>query len=156
MKKMGMHSLTLRLAATAVAILAGVALAVALWPESAADRAYDDGHRLGAAVVQLQNADTPDEVDNALFDVRDAAGTAVDHADDELSAQIDRQSDALYRVAEGFVGENTTTDGWDQAVYDAELDQAVTDLESQASDFRDAAPDVTQAFYDGLQDGLGV
>src|SRR5690349_4857803 len=66
-----------------VALLA-VAFTVALWPASQADKARDDGERLGTAVNALYLADTPADVDSALADVRAAAGDARDHAGDAV------------------------------------------------------------------------
>jgi hypothetical protein len=138
--------------ALACAVIA--ALVVALWPASAADTARDDGERLGQAVSELRTAETYDDVDNALTDVRGAVDQARDHASDELSAQITEQGDALSRALNGFAGATTATDEWDQELYEAELDTALDDLTSQADDFRGQGPEVTQAFYDGLQAGL--
>jgi hypothetical protein len=69
--------------------------AVLVWPASAADKARDDGERVGAAVTQLYEA-----------------GNSV-----EL---------------------------------------AVDDLYEQAGDFRAQGPEVHQAFWDGVNDGLSV
>jgi hypothetical protein len=129
------------------------ALTIALWPASAADTAYDDGQQLGQAVSELRDAQSYDQVDTALADVRSAAADARDHASDELASQIDQQGDALSRSLDGFAGA-VTTDGWDQELYETELDYAVDDLATQADDFRSSAPEVSQAFYDGLQAGL--
>jgi hypothetical protein len=130
------------------------ALTLALWPASAADTAYDDGQRLGQAVSDLRNADTYDEVDNGLTDVRNAAADARDHAGDELDSQITAQGDALSRALNGFTGAATSGDDWDQELYESELDVAVDDLAAQADDFRTNAPEVTRSFYEGLQAGL--
>jgi hypothetical protein len=150
----GIRSLTRWIVGGAVVLAAAVALAVALWPASAADTAYDDGQRLGQAVSDLRNADTSSEVDSAMTDVRDAAADARDHATGELDAQITAQGDSLSEAVNGFAGTVTSDSEWDQDAYQWELDTAIDDLESQADDFRTNAPEVTQAFYNGLQDGL--
>jgi hypothetical protein len=138
-----------------LACAAIAALVVALWPASATDTAYDDGQRLGQAVSELRTAQTYDDVDNALSDVGGALDDARGHASDELSAQITDQGDALSRALNGFAGSATATDDWDQALYESELDTALDDLTSQADGFRSQGSDVSQAFYDGLQAGLG-
>jgi hypothetical protein len=135
-----------------VAVL--VAVAVAVWPASAADEARDDGERLGEAITGLYYADSTDEVDAALTEVRDATAIAVDHAGDRLDSQIEDQADALARAADGFAGAVTADDSFEQDVYQLELDGAVADLESQASDFRSEAPEVEQAFWEGVDEGL--
>jgi hypothetical protein len=138
--------------AVAVAVTAAV---IALWPASAQDTAYDDGQRLGQAVADLRNADTTYEVDDALTDVRHAADDARDHASDELDSQITAQGDALSHALNGFAGAVTTDDGsWDQELYESELDSALDDLATQTDEFRTNAPEVTQSFYAGLQEGL--
>ena len=137
-----------------VAVL--VAVAVAVWPASAAEEARTDGERIGAAVTDLYYADSTDEVDAALTELGDASATAVDHAGDRVDSQIDDQADALSRAADGFVGVNTADDAFEQDLYQLELDDAVADLDSQASDFRSEGPEVEQAFWEGVDEGLTI
>ena len=134
------------------AVLAGLTLA--LWPASEADRARDDGEQFGDAVVQLYNADTQAEVDAALVEVDQAVADTREHAGDEVASQVDEQGDALNRAADGFVGANTTDDAFEAELYQAELDVALDDLSSQASDFRAQGPEVHQAFWEGVDDSL--
>jgi hypothetical protein len=147
-------SLTRWIAAGAALCAVVAGLAIALWPASAADTAYDDGQRLGQAVTELRAAETYDDVDDALTEVRHAAADARDHAGDELDRQITDQGDALSHALNGFAGAVSTDSAWDQELYEAELDTALDDLSAQADEFRTGAPEVSQAFYDGLQDGL--
>jgi hypothetical protein len=130
------------------------AVTVAVWPQSAADRAHDDGERLGQAVGDLYYADTDAEADAALSDIDSAVADTREHAGDEVASQVDDQADALSRAADGFVGSLTTDSAWDQDLYQAELDVALDDLTSQASDFRAQGPEVHQAFWQGVEDGL--
>lgn len=123
--------------------------AIAFWPASEADKARADGEQLGEAVNSLYAADTQSEVDAALADVDSAAGDARVHAGDAVYDQVAAQADALSRAADGFVGYYTTDDAWDAEVYAWELDTAVSDLESNAEDFRTTGPEVQQAFWDG-------
>jgi hypothetical protein len=139
--------------ALVVALLAAVTVAV--WPESAADRAHDDGERLGQAVSDLYYADTDAEVDAALSDIDSAVADTREHAGDEVASQVDDQADALSRAADGFVGSVTTDSAWDQDLYQAELDVALDDLSENAGDFRAQGPEVHQAFWQGVEDGLG-
>jgi hypothetical protein len=152
----GVRNITRWIVGGALVLAAAAALAVALWPASAKDTAYDDGQRLGQAVTQLRDAETSYDVDDALTEVRNAADDARGHAGDELDAQITAQGDAISHALNGFAGAVTTDSGWDQDLYESELDSALTDLQSQADDFRTNAPEVTQAFYDGLEDGLNA
>lgn len=140
-------------AGSAVLVAAIVAIAVAVWPASEADKAREDGKQVGEAVSALYDATSTDEVDAALTDLRSAVADTRDHAGDRVGSQVDDQADALSRAADGFAGVRTT-DGLDQDLYQAELDGAVDDLASQADDFRAEGPEVQQAFWDGLQEGL--
>jgi hypothetical protein len=139
--------------ALVVALLAAVTVAV--WPESAADRAHDDGERLGQAVTDLYYADTDAEVDAALSDIDSAVADTREHAGDEIASQAEDQADALSRAADGFVGSVTTDSAWDQDLYQTELDVALDDLTDNAGDFRAQGPEVHQAFWQGVEDGLG-
>ena len=112
-----------------VVVALAVALAVAVWPQSEADKARDDGERLGTAVAALYDAETPEDVDVALVDVR-------------------------ARAAAGLVGVPTAEDAFEQDLYHSELDTAVGDLADQAQSFHDNAPEVEQAFWDGYETGL--
>jgi hypothetical protein len=148
------ESLTAWLVGGAVVAALVAALVVAVWPASEADKARDDGERLGTAVHALYYADTTDEVDSALADVRDAAADTRDHAGDAVAAQVSDQADALERAADGFVGSRTADDSFSQDLYQSELDTAVDDLAGQASSFRDDGPEVEQAFWDGYETGV--
>jgi hypothetical protein len=145
----------LRLMAGGGAVAAALAaLAIAVWPASETDKARDDGERFGAAVAQLQSADTTEEVDAALTELGDAAADTRAHGYDAVSSQVSDQADALDRAANGFVGSITTDDAFEYDVYQAELDGALDDLDSQASDFRETGPEVQQAFWDGYETGV--
>ena len=138
------------------AVLAALltALTIALWPASEADKARADGEQVGQAVAQLQEATSADEVDDALVDLDTAVSDTAEHAGDNISDQVSDQADALERAVDGFVGEHSTDDGFEQDLYEAELDVAVDDLTSQAEDFRTEGPEVQQAFWDGFDTGL--
>ncbi len=134
------------------AILA--AATIALWPASETEKAYDDGQAFGAAVAQLQSADTYEEVDDALIELHAAAVDTADHAGDAVYDQVAAQEDALSRAADGFVGSHTSDDSFEADLYQAELDVAVDDLTGNAEDFRSTGPEVQQSFWDGYDDGL--
>jgi hypothetical protein len=131
-----------------------VACAVALWPASEADKAREDGEQLGQAVGQLYDAQSSAEVDAALGEIDEAVTDAREHAGDEVSEQAAEQEDALARAVDGAVGAATTDDEFEAELYQAELDIAVDDLTSQASDFRAQGPEVRQAYWEGVEDGL--
>jgi hypothetical protein len=137
--------------ATAAAL---AALAIAAWPASDVDRARDDGERVGAAVAQLQSAETSDEVDAALIELGDAAHDTRAHGYDAVTAQVSDQADALDRAADGYVGSLTSADDSEQELYELQLDDALADLESDAEDFRTTGPEVQQAFWDGVDTGM--
>ena len=137
---------------TLVAALAAVAIAV--WPASAADQARDDGERVGEAISAVYEADTQAEAEAALADLDAAVTDTRANAGDAVADQAADQVDALDRAVDGAVGAATTEDAWEQDVYEAELDLAMDDLTDQASDFRADGPQVHQAFWEGVQDGL--
>jgi len=130
-----------------------VVVAIAVWPASEADKAREDGKHVGEAVSSLYNAQTTDEVSDALTDLRGAVSDTRDHATDNVVDQVNDQADALYRAADGFVGSHTSDDSFEADLYQSELDYAVDDLDQQAKDFQDEGPEVRQAFWDGYQDG---
>jgi hypothetical protein len=132
------------------------ALTIALWPASEADKARDDGEQVGQAVTHLYEADSSTEVDAALAELDAAVSETRASAGDEVADQVADQQDALARAAEGFVGYYTTDSDWDAALYEAELDVALDDLYSQASDFREQGPEVHAAFWEGVDEGLTV
>ena len=138
------------LAATAVLVVG----TIALWPDTEADKARADGERLGEAVGQLYAADSSAEAQDALAEVRDAAADSADHAGDAVAEHVAAQEDALARAVDGYVGATTTSDDFEAEVYEAELDAAAGDLDAQAAEFRDNAPEVEEAFWEGFDDGL--
>jgi hypothetical protein len=140
---------------TLAAILLTVA-AIALWPASEADKARDDGEQVGQAVTQLYEAQSAEEVDDALVELDAAVTDTREHAGDEVADHVAEQQDALARAAEGFAGYYTTDSDWDAALYEAELEIAVDDLTREAGDFREQGPEVHEAFWQGVDDGLTV
>ena len=132
------------------------ALAIALWPASEADKARDDGERVGEAVTQLYEAGSSTEVDAALAELDAAVSDTRAHAGDEVADQVADQQDALARAAEGFAGYYGTDSDWDQALYEAELELALDDLYYNAEDFRDQGPEVNDAFWEGVDEGLTI
>jgi hypothetical protein len=137
----------------ALVVAAIVAIAIAVWPASEADKAREDGKQVGEAVSALYGATSAEEVDAALTDLDTAIANTREHAGDRVGSQVDDQADALSRAADGFVGVHTT-DGFDQDLYQAELDTAVDDLTTQADDFRTEGPEVQRAFWNGVEEGL--
>jgi hypothetical protein len=129
-------------------------VAIAVWPASAADKAYENGEQFGQAVGSLYYADSSTEVDAALAEIDAAIADTRADAGDEVADQAAAQEAALARAANGFVGSVTTDDAWEAELYEAELDIAVADLTSNASDFRAQGPEVHEAFWQGVDDGL--
>jgi hypothetical protein len=150
----GRSSLLRRLAGGGLAAALACVVAIAVWPASEADKARDDGERLGQAVAQLYDAQSTTEVDAALTELDAAATDAADHAGDNVADQVADQQDALARAADGFVGTIAADDEFEADLYQVELDIAVDDLTSQADDFRSEGPDVQQAFWEGVDEGL--
>jgi hypothetical protein len=136
----------------AVALAVLVAVAIALWPQSATDRARADGEAYGAAVAQLRDARSADDVRVALADVHSAAADTRAHAGDAVADQVDAQEDALSRAADGYFGSLGAEDEFTADVYRAQLDVAGDDVADQASDFRAQGDDVARAFADGYAD----
>jgi hypothetical protein len=150
------RSLLAKLAAgTGVAAILA-ATAIAVWPASETEKAYDDGKAFGAAVAQLQSADTYEEVDDALVELNVAAQDTAEHAGSAVTDQVNDQADALSRAADGFVGSHTADDSFEADLYQSELDYAVDDLVDNAEGFRTTGPEVQQSFWDGFDDGLNA
>jgi len=142
------------IAGSTLLLAAIVAIAIAVWPASEADKARADGEQLGAAVSALYAADSSPEVDAALTELHAAASDARVHAGDAVADQVADQEDALARAADGFVGSRASTDDFEAELYQAELDVAVDDLANQAEDFRTTGPEVQQAFWEGYESGV--
>jgi type VI protein secretion system component VasK len=145
-----------RFVASLLALAAVAAATWALWPASEADRARDDGEQVGQAVNHLYYAESTEEVNSALDELNTAVSDTLDHGSEALDEQVSDQADALDRAANGFVGALTSESDFDQELYEAELDYALDDLSSQADDFRTNAPEVEQAFWEGVDSGLNV
>ncbi len=138
----------------AAALLAAVTIAV--WPPSEADKARDDGEQMGQAVAQLYDARTSAEVEDALVEMSDAAADAREHGGDAVAEQVADQEDALARAADGVIGALESDDEFEAELYQAELEIALDDLESQAADFRSEGPEVQTAYWEGVEEGLSV
>jgi hypothetical protein len=138
--------------AAIASVLAAVTIAV--WPASEADKAREDGKQLGQAVSNLYYADSETEVDAARAGIEQAVVDSGDHAGDALASQVAAQEDALARAADGFIGSHTADNSFDADLYQAELEYAVDDLTSQASDFRAEAPETHQAYWEGFEEGF--
>ena len=130
------------------------ALTLAVWPATEADKARDDGEQLGEAVTQLYEADSQSEVDTALAAVDEAVTDSLEHGGDAVAEQAEAQAAALDLAVEGYYGAVTSTDSWEQDVYEAELDYAVTELEYNADEFRSSSDDVVEAYWEGFDDGF--
>jgi hypothetical protein len=77
-----------------------------------------------------------------------------EHAGDEVAEQAEEQADALARAVDGYAGAVTSEDAFESDLYEAELEVALDDLSTQASDFREQGPEVHSAFWDGFEEGL--
>jgi acyl-CoA reductase-like NAD-dependent aldehyde dehydrogenase len=143
-------SLSTKVGLGALCALLAAILTIALWPASEADKARGDGEQLGTAVSSLYAAGSTDEVDAALDDVADAAADTRADAGEQFTERVNDAEDALSRAADGFAGAVSADDGFEQDLYQAELDDAIADLDGQAQDVRDDAPEVEQAFWDGF------
>ncbi len=143
-----------RFFAALMALAVVAAATVAFWPASEADKAREDGEQLGQAVYELYYAGSTAEVDAALEDVGDAVVDSRDHLSDALSEQVSDQADALDRAADGFVGSLESDNEFDQELYEVELDYALEDLSTGAADFQENAPEVEQAYWEGVESGL--
>jgi hypothetical protein len=82
-------SLATKLGLGTLCALAVTILTLAVWPASEADKARDDGERIGAAVSALYAADSTDAVDDAVADLEAAAADTRTHAADRFDEQID-------------------------------------------------------------------
>jgi ABC-type sugar transport system substrate-binding protein len=145
-----------RVVASLLALTVVAAATWALWPASEADKARDDGEQVGQAVNHLYYAESTEEVNDALDELGNAVADTREHGSDALDEQVSGQADALDRAANGFVGSLSSDSEFDQDVYEAELDYALDDLSNQADNFRTNAPEVEQAFWEGVDSGLNA
>ena len=129
------------------------ALTIAVW-QTEADKARDDGEQLGEAVTQVYDADSQSELDSALAEVDEAVSESADHAGDAVTDQAERQAEALDLAVEGYYGAVTTTDEWEQDVYETELSYALDVLSYNADEFRSTSDDVVEAYWEGFDDGF--
>jgi hypothetical protein len=137
-----------------LALLVAGVVAIAVWPASETDKARDNGEQVGQAVNDLYNADSSSDVDAALSELDAAVGDTRADISNEFADQVDAQTDALNRAADGFVGSRSTDDAWEADLYEAELEGALDDLTDNASDFRGQGPEVHQAFWDGFESAV--
>jgi hypothetical protein len=145
-----------RFVASLLALAVVATAAWAFWPASEADKARDDGEQVGQAVNHLYYAESTEEVNDALDELNTAVSDTRDHGSDALDEQVTDQADALERAADGFVGSVTSDNDFDQELYQSELDYALDDLSGQADHFRTNAPEVEQAFWQGVDSGLNA
>jgi type VI protein secretion system component VasK len=142
-----------------VVVLAAAAVAAAtfaLWPASEAEKAREDGEQLGQAVSQLYYAESTAEVDAALDEVHVAVTDSREHAGDAVAEQAADQEDALVRAADGFAGAVTADNEFDSELYQVELEYAVDDLTDNASQFQTEAPEVQEAYWEGVEAGFNA
>jgi hypothetical protein len=149
-----MKKVTIIIGGSLLALLVAGVVAIAVWPASEADKARDDGQKVGTAVNHLYYAESSADADAALTELDTAISDTRTHAGDAVADQANDQADALSRAADGFVGSHTSSDDWDADLYQAELDVALDDLTGNASDFRAQGPEVHQAFWDGFNTGV--
>lgn len=143
-----------RLFAVVLAAVAVGAATFALWPVTEADKAREDGEQLGEAVSQLYYAESTTEVDAALDEVHAAVSDSREHAGDAVAEQAAEQEDALARAADGFVGSVTADNEFDAELYQVELEYAVDDLTDNASELQTEAPEVHEAYWEGVEAGF--
>jgi len=137
-------------ASTLLALLVAGVVPIAVWPASATDKARDNGEQVGQAVNHLYYAESSSDVAAALSELDAAVSDTRADTSGEFADQVDAQTDALNRAADGFVGSRTSDDAWEADLYQAELDSALDDLTDNASDFRAQGPEVHQAFWEGF------
>ena len=137
-----------------LALLVAGVVAIAAWPASETDKARDNGEQVGQAVNDLYYAESSSDVDAALSELDAAVSDTRADISDEFADQVNAQTDALDRAADGFVGSRSADDAWEADLYEAELDGALDDLTDNASDFRGQGPEVHQAFWDGFESAV--
>jgi len=147
------RSILVRLSAGAATVATVTLATVALWPASNAEKAHADGEQLGEAVAAVEAADTQEELDAAMEDLDVAVEETADNAGDAVYDEAVEFDDAADRAVDGFVGMNTTDDGFEYDLYEAELDGAIDDLNDQASDLEEGIPEVQEEFWQGYEEG---
>ena len=124
--------------AAAVAAAVVLALGAAGCGESPEDEARDDGEDVGEAMRALFDAQTPEQAQEAVGDLRDAAGELTQDTADAVRPQLETQRSTLAGAVGGSPEE------WRDAVQQAR---------AQADAFRSGADSVANEFWRGFQEG---
>jgi hypothetical protein len=130
-----------------------VALAAAGCGDSPEDTAHDQGKAVGAALQQLTDARSADELQAAATKLKDAVGDVSDDVGDRARSQVSVQRDGLnqavgdLRQALGAGNPDTA------ATARTELQGDVQDLRARASSFASSNDSVANSFWDGVKDG---
>jgi hypothetical protein len=138
--------------ATALA-LAAIALAVAGCGDSPEDTAHDQGEAVGAALQQLTQARSADELQAATDALKSAVGDVSDDVGDRARSQVSVQRDGLNQVIGDLRTALTSGDADRAAAARTELQGDVQDLRARAGSFSASSDSVANSFWDGVKDG---
>jgi hypothetical protein len=138
-----------RLAALAIVFVA-LAAGCGSSPE---DNAHDSGRKVGEALRQVADANSLDQVQSAVGDLRKAVGNVSDDVSSRVRSQARVQQDTVNQAIGAFKRSVTSTDPNAKAAARSELQEQVQDLRSQAQGFSGTRDSVTNAFWDGVKAG---
>ena len=120
--------------------LAAIAVLAGCGQKYAAER---DGKKLGEAICDLRDAESPEDAQDALADI--------DEQLDDLGSKY-----ALYTAEDRADIENNVADLAEHAIQDQEnlANQDLTVLERSASNIGEDVNETSRAAWDGLREGL--
>jgi phage-related protein len=128
--------------ATVIAAALVAALAVGACGDSPEDEARDDGEAIGEAVRELDDATSPEQIQEAVADIGEAVDGMGEDARDAVREQVETQRDTLQDAAGAIQGADTS-----------DLQAAIQQIRSQAAAFETGTDSVANEFWRGFDDG---
>jgi hypothetical protein len=143
-----------RTRAALACVCAGVlALGAAGCGDSPEDTAHDQGKAVGAALAQLADPRSADELQAASTKLKDAVGDVSGDVGDRARSQVSVQRDGLNQAIGDLRQALTSSDAGTAATARTELQGDVQDLRARASSFASSTDSVANSFWDGVRDG---
>lgn len=121
--------------------------------DSPEDTAHDQGKAVGAALAQLTDARSADELQAAVTKLKDAVGDVSDDVGDRARSQVSVQRDGLNQAVGDLRQALSSSDPDTAATARTELQGDVQDLRARASSFASSNDSVANSFWDGVKDG---
>jgi ElaB/YqjD/DUF883 family membrane-anchored ribosome-binding protein len=137
----------------AAALALATALAAAGCGDSPEDTAHSNGKAIGEALRQVTDADSAQQLQDALGSLKSAVADVSDDVGDRARHQASVQRDTINKAIGDVRQAATSTNPDTAAQAKAELQNDVQDLRSQAGSFAHTNDSVANSFWDGVKDG---